>query len=71
MGFSAKEAFRGKVLTLDQVKHRGILLANMRFLCEEEEETKPIVDLLHKHQISLGPFFGSVGYSWGFPLTVR
>ena len=39
MGFFAWEASWGKVLTLDQLKRRGIPLANRCFLCEEKEET--------------------------------
>ena len=35
----AWEASWGKVLTLDQLKRRGRILANRCFLCEEEEET--------------------------------
>ena len=37
VGCFAWEAFWGKVLTLDQLTRRGIILANKRFLCEEEE----------------------------------
>ena len=39
LGFFAWEVSWGKVLTLDQLKKRGITLANRCFLCEEEEET--------------------------------
>ena len=39
LGFFAWEASWGKVLTLDQLKRRGIPLANMCFLCEDDEET--------------------------------
>ena len=37
--FFAWEASWGKVLTLDQLKRRGIPLVNRCFLCEENEET--------------------------------
>ena len=39
LGFFAWEASRGKVLTLNQLKRRGIPLVNRCFLCEENEET--------------------------------
>ena len=39
LGFFAAVAFRGKVLTLDQLKNRGRALVNKCFLCEEDEET--------------------------------
>ena len=35
----AWEAAWGKVLTLDQLKRRGMTFANRCFMCEEEEET--------------------------------
>ena len=39
LGFFAWKASWGKVLTLDQLKRRGIPLVNRCFLCEEKEET--------------------------------
>ena len=39
LGFFAWEASWGKVLTLDQLKRRGITLVNRCFLCQEKEET--------------------------------
>ena len=39
IGFFAWETSWGKVLTLDQLKRRGVTLANRCFLCEEEEES--------------------------------
>ena len=39
LGFFAWEASWGKVLTLDQLKRRGISLVNRCCLCEESEET--------------------------------
>ena len=38
-GFFAWEALRGKVLTLDQLKRRGMALADRYFLCKEDELT--------------------------------
>ena len=46
IGFYAWEASWGKVFTLDQLKRRGVTLANRCFLCEEEEEEKSIDHLL-------------------------
>ena len=43
IGFFAWEASWGKLLTLDQLKRRGVTLAHRCFLCEEEEES---IDLL-------------------------
>ena len=39
VGFFTWEASWGKVLTLDQLKKRGRVLANRCFLCGEGEET--------------------------------
>ena len=39
IGVFAWEATWGKVLTLDQLKRRGMTFANRCFMCEEEEET--------------------------------
>ena len=39
LGFFAWEASWGKVLTLDQLKRRGIPVANKCFLYEDDEET--------------------------------
>ena len=39
IGVFAWEAAWGKVLTLDQLKRRGMTFANRCFLCEEDEET--------------------------------
>ena len=38
IGVFAWEAAWGKVLTLDQLKRRGMSFANRCFMCEEEEE---------------------------------
>ena len=72
LGFFAWEASWGKVLTLDQLKRRGIPLANRCFLCEEYEETidhllipcaraKMLWDLL----------LAITEANWVFPRTVR
>ena len=39
IGFFTREASWVKVLTLDQLKQRGVTLANMCFLCKEEEKS--------------------------------
>ena len=39
IGIFAWEAAWGKVLTLDNLKRRGMTFANRCFLCEEDEET--------------------------------
>ena len=39
IGVFAWEATWGKVLTLDQLKRRGMTFANICFMCEEKEET--------------------------------
>ena len=65
------EAAWGKVLTMDNLKRRGMAVANRCFLCEEDEETinhllihcrsaKMLWDLL----LSIG------GFSWVFPRSV-
>ena len=38
IGFFTWEVAWGKVLTLDQLKRRGMTFANRCFLCEEDEE---------------------------------
>ena len=67
IGVFAWEAAWGKVLTLDQLKRRGMTFANRCFMCEEEEET---IDHLLTHCNSakmLWDFFcqlsGLVGFS--------
>ena len=39
MGIFSWEAAWGKILTLDNLKRRGMAFANRCFLCEEDEET--------------------------------
>ena len=71
IGIFTWEAAWGKVLTLDNLKRRGMAFANRCFLCEEDEETinhllihcrsaKMLWDLL----LSIG------GVSWVFPSSV-
>ena len=72
LGFFAWEASWDKVLTLDQLKRRGIPLVNMCFLCEENEET---VDHLFIHcsraKMLWDLFLAITDYNWVFPLTIR
>ena len=60
------------MLTLDQLKRRGIPLVNRCFLCEEEEET---IDHLLMHcsraKMLWNLFLAIMDYNWVFPLTVR
>ena len=67
----AWEATWGKVLTLDQLKRRGMAFANRYFLCEEDEET---IDHLLIHcksaKILSNLFLSIVGTSWVFPHSV-
>ena len=72
LGFFAWEASWGKVLTLDQLKRRGIPLVNRCFLCEEEEETIDHL-LIHCSRAKMlwNLFLAIMDYNWVFPLTVR
>ena len=60
------------MLTLDQLKRRGITLVNRCFLCKEEEET---IDHLLVHcsraKMLWNLFLAIMDYNWVFPLTVR
>ena len=65
IGFFAWEATWGKVLTLDQLKHREMPFANICFLCEEDEETIDHLLIHYKSAKMLWNFFLSiVGTSW-------
>ena len=56
LGLFVWEASWDKVLTLDQLKRRGIPLANKCFFCEEDEET---IDHLLIHCSRAKMFVGS------------
>ena len=57
---------------LGQLKRRGITLANMCFLCEEEEETIDHLLIHYQRTRSLWDLFLTiVGSRWVFPLLVR
>ena len=70
--FFAWEVSWGKVLTLDQLKRRGVTLANRCFICEGEEES---IDHLLIHcpraKMLWELFLAVVGSSWVLPQTVR
>ena len=72
LGFFAWEASWGKVLTLDQLKRRGIPLVNRCFLCEENEET---IDHLLIHcaraKMLWDLLLAITEDNWVFPRTVR
>ena len=60
------------MLTLHQLKMRGITLANKCFLCEEEKETIDHLLIPSRKTRSLWDLFlAIVGSSWVFPLLVR
>ena len=70
-GVFAWEAAWGKVLTMDQLKRRGMTFANRCFMCEEEEET---IDHLLIHckiaKMLWDLILSIVGISWVFPNSV-
>ena len=70
-GVFAWEAAWGNVLTLDQLKRRGMTFANRCFMCEEEEET---IDHLMFHckfaKMLWDLVLSIVGISWVFPHSV-
>ena len=71
IGIFTWEAVWGKVLTLDNLKRRGVAFANRCFLCEEDEET---IDHLLIHcksaKMLWNLFLSIVGISWVFPQLV-
>ena len=71
LGFFAWEASWGKVLTLDQLKRRGIPLVNKCFLCEDEEETIDHL-LIHCSRAKMlwNLFWAIMDYNWVFHLMV-
>ncbi|RVX00739.1 putative ribonuclease H protein [Vitis vinifera] len=72
VGFFAWEASWGKVLTQDQLKRRGWILANRCFLCCDDEETINHV-LIHcpKARVLWNLVFSLFRVNWVLPLTVR
>ena len=72
LGFFASEAFWGKVLTLDQLKRRGIPIVNRCFLCEEHEETIDHL-LIHCSRAKMlwDLLLAITEANWVFPRTVR
>ena len=60
------------MLTLDQLKRKGISLANRCFLCEEDEETIEHL-LIHCSRAKMlwNLFLAIVDSNWVFPLMVR
>ena len=68
----AWETSWGKILTLDQLKRRGRVLANRYFLCEEDEET---VDYLSVHcpktKILWDLLLAIMGVNRAFPYSIR
>ena len=71
IGVFAWEVVWGKMLTLDQLKRRGMTFANRCFMCEEEEET---IDHLLIHcklaKMLWDLILSIVGISWVFPQSV-
>ena len=72
VGFFAWEASWGKVLTQDQLKRRGWILANRCFLCCVEEETINNI-LVHcpKARVMWDLVFSLFDVTWVLPLTIR
>ena len=70
--FFAWEASWGKVLTQDQLKRRGWILANRCFLCCAEEETINHI-LVHcpKARVLWDLVFSLFGVNWVLPFTIR
>ena len=71
IGVFAWEAAWSEVLTLDQLKCRGMTFANRCFMCEEDEETIDYLLINFKSAKMLWDLFLSiVGISWVFPQSV-
>ena len=71
LGFFAWEASWGKVLTLDQLKRKGIPLVNRCCLCEENEETIDHL-LIHCSRAKMlwDLLLAITDFNWVFPSTV-
>ena len=61
----------GQILTLDNLKRRGVAFANRCFMCEEDEETIDHL-LIHCKSVKMlwDLFLTMVGISWVFPHSV-
>ena len=71
IGVFAWEATWGKVLTIDQLKRRGMTLVNRCFMCEEDEENIDHLLIHCKSAKMLWNLFLSIyGISWVFPKSV-
>ena len=71
IGIFTWEAVWGKVLTLDNLKRRGMAFANRFFLCEEGEETINHLLIHCRSAKMLWDLFLSIGgISWVFPSSV-
>ena len=72
VAFFAWTAARSKILTLDNLKRRGMVMANRCWLCELEEES---VDHLLLHCVAASAlwnaFFTRFGLSWVMPCSVK
>ena len=72
MGFFAWEASQGKVLTQEQLKRRGWILANRCSLCCVEEATiNHIFVHCSKAKVLWDLVFSLFGVNWVLPFTVR
>ena len=71
IGVFAWEATWGKVLTLDQLKRRGMILVNRCFMCDEDEENIDHLMIHCKSAKMLWDLILSIfGTSWVFPQSV-
>ena len=71
IGVFAWEATWGKMLTVDQLKRRGMAFTNRCFMCEEDEETIDHL-LIHCKRVKMlwNLLLSIVGTSWVFPHLV-